>query len=37
MPIGNSVKEEITEEKTVKESSVGDIQDIKNQNIKTHN
>ena len=35
MPIGNSVKEEITEEKKVKESSVGDIQDIKNQNIKT--
>ena len=35
MPIGNSVKEEITEEKKVKVSSVGDIQDIKNQNIKT--
>ena len=35
MPIENSVKEEVTEEKTVKESSVGDIQDIKNQNIKT--
>ena len=35
MPIENSVKEELTEEKKVKKSSVGDIQDIKNQNIKT--
>ena len=35
MPIENNVKEEVTEEKTVKESSVDDIQDIENQNIKT--